>query len=241
VKRAALVLVALALTGCETTAERSAKLERLAKQEAGHGAPGLKGLSIARESTDARVVGASVVRSSEGAAAVVTLRNVSSHALRALPIAIAVKDAGGRTLFQNNAPGLEAGLVSVSLLAPHAELTWVDDQLPASGAPATVAARVGQATTVAGKLPKIAIERLHVIEDPSNGVGATGILSNRSPIQQRKLVVFVVARRAGRIIAAARAVLPEVPAGSSMPFQTFFIGDPRGAQLQASAPPTTLG
>jgi hypothetical protein len=47
--------------------------------------------------------------------------------------------------------------------------------------------------------------------------------------------------RGGRIVAAGRAVLPEVGAGQRAPFQVFFIGSPQGAQLQASAPPTTLG
>ena len=53
--------------------------------------------------------------------------------------------------------------------------------------------------------------------------------------------MFGVARRAGRIVAAGRAVLPELPAGSRLPFQIFFVGDPHGAQLQVSAPATTAG
>ncbi len=52
-RRAALVLVALALTGCETTAEKSARLERQAKLAA-NGALAQKGLSITRESTVCR-------------------------------------------------------------------------------------------------------------------------------------------------------------------------------------------
>jgi len=233
------VLLALALTGCETTAEKSAKLEREA-QRAAHGALAAKGLSITRESADVKVLGATLVRSAEGAAAVVTLRNVSSHTLRALPIAITVKGAGGATLFQNNAPGLEAALVSISSIAPHGELTWVDDQVTASG-PATVQARVGEGASAAGSAPKIAVAGVHPIEDPSNGAGAAGTVGNHSAIAQQKLVVFVTARRGGRIVAAARAVLPEVAAGASAPFQAYFIGDPHGAQLQASAPPTTFG
>jgi hypothetical protein len=92
-----------------------------------------------------------------------------------------------------------------------------------------------------GSLPRIVVESVHQIEDPSNGLGAAGTIVNRSRISQRSLVVFVIARRAGRIVAGGRAVLPDVAAGSSIPFQVFFIGDPRGAQLQASAPATTLG
>jgi hypothetical protein len=239
-RAAALVLVALALSGCETTAEKSVRLERAA-QRAGTGSLSKTGLSIARKSTDVKVLGATVVRSSEGAAAVVTLRNVSSHALHTVPIAITVAGAGGATLFRNDAPGLEPALVSVSSLPAHGELAWVDDQVPANGAPASARASVGQAPRPTRSLPQLAVVGLHPIEDPSNGAGAAGSVHNRSRIAQRNLVVFVVARRAGRIVAAGRGVLPEVPAGGSAPFQAFLIGDPRGAGLQASAPATTLG
>ncbi|HME01958.1 MAG TPA: hypothetical protein VKG38_02875 [Solirubrobacteraceae bacterium] len=240
-RRAALLLVALALTltGCETTAEKSAKLEHEAKELAAHRPPPPKGLSIVRESTAVKVVDATVLHSSEGAAAVVTVRNTSSRTLRAVPIAITVKDAAGSTLYQNNLPGLETALVSIAALAPHAELTWIDDQLPASGAPATVSARLGEVAAAGGSLPDIALAGLHVSESSSNGVGAAGTVSNRSGVTQHKLVVFALARRAGRIVAAGRAVLPEVGAGASVPFEVFFIGEPRGAQLQASAPPTS--
>ncbi len=237
---AALALAALALTGCETSQEKSAKLERAAKL-ADRGALSQRGLSITRESAEVRVLGAAIVRDSEGAAAIVTLSNSSSRALRTVPIAITVRNAAGVTVFQNDAPGLEAALVSVPSLAPHSEVTWVDDQVPANGAPASATARVGEAPAVAGSLPQLGVDGLHLIEDPSSGMGAAGAVSNRSQISQRNLVVFVVARRAGQIVAGARAVLPEVPAGSSTSFQAFFIGDPHGAQLQAIAPPTTLG
>jgi hypothetical protein len=53
--------------------------------------------------------------------------------------------------------------------------------------------------------------------------------------------VYGLARRGGRIVAAGRAVLPEVAANASAPFQAFLVGAPQGATLEASAPPTTLG
>ena len=43
----------------------------------------------------------------------------------------------------------------------------------------------------------------------------------------------------GKIVAAGRAVLAEVKPGTSVPFQAFFVGDPKGAKLEASAPATT--
>lgn len=92
-----------------------------------------------------------------------------------------------------------------------------------------------------GEPPQLSVRGVHVFEDPSNGVGEEGTVRNPSKVTQQKLVVYAVGRRAGRIVAAGRAVLPEVPAGGSVPFQVFFIGDPRGTQLQVSAPASTLG
>jgi hypothetical protein len=235
VRPATLLLVALALAGCETTAEKSAKLETAAKRLAVK----QSGLLITHPSTDVKVLQTTVLQDSEGAAAVVRLRNTSSRALRDVPIAITVRDAGGQTLFQNNAPGLEAALVSVPSLPAHGEVSWVDDQLPASGKPAAVSALVGQAPAAAGGAPQIGIQGIHVIEDPSRGIGTSARLSNHSRIAQQNLVVFAVARRGGKLVAAGRAVLGEVAPGASMSFQVFYVGDPRGAQFVMSASPTT--
>lgn len=238
---AMVALMALALTGCETTAEKSAKLEKL---EAKHTTPAQKGLSIARASTQVEVLGATVVRDSEGAAAAITVRNTTAHTLRSAPIAITVKNASGQTVFQNNAPGLEAALTSIPSLPAHGSVTWVDDQIPSAGAPVSVSAIVGEASIVSGTEaePRIEIEGPRVGE-ASSGEAAPGTVRNRSKIAQRSLVVFAVARRAGTIVAAGRALLPEVAAGASTPFQMFFIGNPSasGTQIETSAPATVLG
>jgi hypothetical protein len=240
VRRAALALAALApvLAGCQTTAEKSAKLERAARL---HPVAVAQGLSIARTSSRVKVTGTSLLHSSEGAVAIVELRNVSDRPLRSVPLAITVSDAHGATVYQNNAPGLEAALASVPSLAAHATFTWVDDQLPASTAGARVTARVGEPPALPGTVPELRVSGVHLVEDPTNGIGAAGTVSNPSRLAQAKLVIFAIARRAGRIVAAGRAVLPELAAGSQLPFQVFFVGDPRGAQLEASAPATTAG
>ncbi len=234
----ALGLGALALSGCETTAEKSAKLERQAKrvtlqQE--------KGLTITSESTSVEVTDATVLHSSERAAAVVSLKNRSAHAQREVPIAIAVKDARGRTLFQNNEPGLERALVSIPSIPAHETVVWVDDQLPASGQPASVGARVGQAPALAGQLPKLTITGAKLSEDPASGMIAEGTVTNRSKVAQSGLVLFAVARRAGKVVAAGRAVVPELAPGVSAPFQATLVGDAHGASLQVWAPPASFG
>ncbi len=232
---AALVLAALALSGCETTQEKSAKLEKSAK----HFTLAHRGLSIAHASTQAQVLDAGVVRSAEGAAAAVTVRNSTSHTLRSVPIAITVKDTRGQTVYQNNAPGLEAGLTSISSLPPHGSITWVDDQVPAAGQPASVSALVGEAPAANGPEPRVAVQGAHLAEASTGEVAGT--VRNRSSLAQQKLVVYVAARRGGQIVAAGRAVVPEVAPGASVPFQAFLVGTAAGAKLEASAPPTTFG
>jgi hypothetical protein len=231
-----LTLLAATFSGCETTAEKSAKLEHEAKHEK----LADKGLTITHESALVHVLATSIVSSSEGSAATVTLQNRSGRALHAVPLAIAVTDASGHTTFQNNAPGLEAALTSVPSLAPHATLTWVDDQLPAGGGAAGVGARVGEAAASSAPLPRMMLSPARLVEEPSGAV-ATGTVTNDSAIAQRPLVVFAVARRGARIVAAGRAVLPELTAHSSSRFQVAFLGEAAGARVEAAAPATTLG
>jgi hypothetical protein len=224
------------LSGCETTAEKSARLERVAHRKR----PVEHGLTIAKPSTDVHVLSATIVHGTEGSAAVVTLRNNSGHTLKNVPIAITVTDARGSTVFQNNTPGLEAALTSLASVGAHGKATWINDQVQASGTPMGVSAIVGVAPTVNGSVPSIEVQGVHASEE-GGGAGAAGTVRNRSNVTQQNLVIYVLARRAGRIVAAGRAVLPEVGAGASLPFQAFFVGSPVGTHLEASAPPTTFG
>jgi hypothetical protein len=236
VRRAALVLGALALAGCETTAEKSARLKRAAR----HAALAQTGLSISRTSTQAEVVGAVAVRGEEGTAIVVTVRNTTERTLEHVPISVTLKDASGRILYRNDAPGLEAGLVSVGSLAPHQTLSWVDDQLPPGAAAGTVDARLGESASSRASPPTVRVSEVHPTEDPSAGAGASGTVSNGSATAQRLLVVYAVGRRAGKIVAAGRAVVPELAGSSAAHFQLFLLGQASGAKLQVASPATTL-
>jgi hypothetical protein len=245
VRRAALVLAALALTGCESNQERSAKLEKIEKpreQEAARRrALAQRALTITRQSAKVEVTATAVIRSSEGAAAVVILRNASSTPLLDVPVQITVHNARGASVYTNAVPGLSPTLASVALLPAHATLTWIDDQVQATGVPASVSAKVGEGTPVTGAIPQLSVEGAHISEAQANGAEAEGSLVNHSAAAQQELVVDAVARRAGRIVAAGRAVLAQAPAGTSTPFQIFFVGDPSGARLEVSALATTPG
>lgn len=238
-RRIALALAAIALAGCESSQEKSAKLEKVAKREAREAAllhPFAKGLSITRPSTRISVSGAVVLHSSEGTAVAVTLRNNSPTAQRNVPVEITVNGAGGTTLYKNTAPGLATPLVAMPLLDAHATATWIDDQVQTSGTPASATAEVGEGEPVRGAIPQLNVQGAHLSEGE-----VEGNLANHSQLSQRELVVYAVARRAGIIVAAGRAIIPQAEPGSTSHFQAFLIGNPQGAQLQASAPPTTVG
>jgi hypothetical protein len=249
----ALLLLALSLAACESTQEESAQLEREAKEHPAVVAQ--RGLSIAQVSRDVQVLATKLVGDAEGSAALVTLLDTSPHPLHEIPIAITVRSTSGQVLYQNNTPGLAASLVSVPLLEPGQDFTWIDDQVPATGAGAgsssaagesgaRVQAVVGEAPSVAqasASLPQMEISGIHTIEDPTQGEGTAGTVRNTSGIPQDNLVVYGIARRGGRVVAAARAELANVPAGGSAPFEMFFIGEPKGAKLELNAPASTLG
>ncbi|MGH2880011.1 MAG: hypothetical protein ACRDK4_10455 [Solirubrobacteraceae bacterium] len=184
-----------------------------------------------------QTLGTEVVHGHEGAAVIVRLRDTTSKPILAAPIEITVLDAKGKTIYQNNGPGEDQSLTKVSL-QPGAESVWIDDQVHTETSPASATATVGEGTHPTGQTPKLAVEGLHVSGEGSEA-GAEGSVKNRSSTTQNNLVVFVLARKGGKVVAAGRAVLPEVLPGASDSFQIYFVGDPSGATLQASAPPTT--
>jgi hypothetical protein len=127
------------------------------------------------------------------------------------------------------------------MIPAHGRLEWIDDQIPSAATTSSASAKVGEAPIARGAVPSLSVSGAHMIEDPSSGPGAEGLLVNHSGVSQSELVVYAVARRGSSILAAGRAVLPLVPADSSTRFQLFFIGDPTGGRLEVTAPPSTLG
>jgi C4-type Zn-finger protein len=234
-----LLLVAcssLLLVACESTQDKSAKL---AKQ-----AVNLKhqsGLKVTKVSRDVKVRTTAVLNDPNGTAAVVTVRNTSKKTLVQVPIAIDVKGRKGKSVFANDDPGLEPSLVAVSVLRPGEQLSWVDDQVQATATPRRVKAKVGEERGRApARLPRIQISPPKLEVDPTSGVLAVGKLTNESGVLQRNLVVYAVARKGGRIVAAGRGAVEKLKPHHKATYQVFFIGNPRGAQLSLAAPPTVL-
>jgi hypothetical protein len=228
-------LAALALAGCESTQAKSARLARAAKSR-----PAEKGVVVTRANPDVRILSTHVVHDRYGTAAVVELRSSARAPQAALPLSIVVTGAGGRKEFSNDLPGLEDALTHVPLIGPREHVFWVNDQVSAN-APKAVAAKVGVSTAkVPSHPPSLAIAGALKLEQDPDGAFTLGHVRNDSPVVQRKLVVYAVAERGGKVVAAGRAGIDRLPGHATRPFKVFWIGDPAGARISAFAPPTVL-
>lgn len=235
---AALAALLLPLAGCSSTRAQADKFA-----EGGNEAFTAKGLRVGAASRDVKVLGRTVVTDVNGTAAIVLLRNDGPRTLTDVPVAIAVKDARGKAIWRNDAPGLEAGLTHVGLLPAGQTVAWVNDQVaPEGGKAAAVGARVGGGTPAPAGSEDVRIDvgAAKLEGDPVSGVTAVAEAANRSRVAQKDLVIAAVARRGERIVAAGRAIVPLLKAGDHERFQVFFIGDPRGAQLSFHPQPSTL-
>jgi hypothetical protein len=229
------LLLVLASSGCESTQDKSARLAREGK--------GVKldttGTVVRKQTSRVRVLSTAVIQDENGTAAVVSMRNTGGRPLARLPVSIDVRGRNGKSLFRNDAPGLEPALAGVTLLGPSERLLWVNDQAEAAAKPRRVSAKVGDPREKAPRrVPRISISRVRLVEDAVSGTAAEGFATNRSRIEQRKLVVFAVARKGRRIVAAGRAQINRLKPGKRAHFQAFFTGNPKGGRLELAAPPT---
>jgi hypothetical protein len=225
------------LGGCQSSQDQSARLQR----QGAHAISSQKGLVVATTNTDVGIMQTGVVSDSNGAAAVIVLRSRKPTAIGSVPIAIDVLGKTGKSVFKNNAPGLEASLTSVPSLAPRGQLSWVDDQITASDKPAGVRARIGAGGSGApAELPRIEVTQPTLQTDPVSGLEATGKVTNRSSVLQQRLMVYVVGWRGKQIVAAGRGVIDRLTPGGHANYHVFLIGNPNGARLTVAAPPTIL-
>ena len=235
-RRMAALLTLVALAGCETTQEKSARLKR-----EGKGLLEEKGLSVTKTNAGVRVLDTAVLHDQYGTAAVVELQNATPRDMANVPLAIDVRGRDGKTLYRNNAGGLDPGLVSVSLLPHGRRVIWINNQVAAAKPAAGVRVKVGapKQTGVPPKLPDIVVSKIRQDRD-ADGKFVTGVIENHSTVLQKRLVVYVLARKGAKVVAAGRGVvekLPPAPTKKPVRFTAYFIGDPTGGRLAIYAPP----
>lgn len=234
----ALAGVALVAAGCQSTQSKSAEIAAElgpVEQE--------KGLKIGKRSRDVKVVATTLLTDAEGSAVVVELRNTSKQDLVDVPIAIDVLDARGRSVYANDIPGLEPALTSIPFVGAGEEATWVDDQVLAAGKPKSVKVEVGaEATPFDGEIPRFTVSEPKLEGDPYSGVVAGGNVENESGEKIDRLLLYAVARKGNDVVAAGRGAIEKIkPEPKPLPYNIYFIGDPRGADVEVTYFPTVPG
>jgi len=233
----ALIATAFANTGCQSTQDRSAQLRKKAGTVLSQRTQTL----VTRINPDVKVLRTATLHDDNGSAAVVELRNTSRRALVNVPVAIDVRGAGGASVFRNDAAGIEPSLVGPAYVPPASQFAWVNGQVSATGVPRSVVARVGVGHGAPPRsVPSIQVVAPHLEPDPTSGISAVGTVTDRSPVLQRKLVLYCIATRGGRIVAAGRGGIDRLRPNKPTRYTIFFIGNPKGAKLTVAAPPTTF-
>jgi hypothetical protein len=234
---AAAVLAGPILTACESTQDKAKKIQaENAKLLASE-----RGISVTKPFKDVNVLGTTVLHDQYGDAIVVEVRNESNRTLLNMPILIDLRDAKGKSVYRNDVPGLDPALTHVPLLRPGENFDWVNDQLSPTGMPKSAKVMVGAPEGTAPKqLPEIEVGSAEIESSPQ-GVLARGKVTNKSQIDQLKLVLYAVARSGGKVVAAGRGQFKNLKAGGNPgDYNIFFIGDPRGAEVTVTAPPSVL-
>jgi hypothetical protein len=223
-------------SACQSTKQRSAELEKEGEATLLSEA----GVRIERESTEVEVVSTAVLSDSNGSAVVVGLRNDSDKNLVDVPILIDVRDAQGKSVYSNNIPGIEPALAHVPYIPTGGETDWVNDQVLASSKPKSVKVRVGASTdSYEGARPDIKVSAPKIEGDPVSGLEATGSVVNRTGEEQGRFLLYALARRGGKVVAAGRGAIEHIKASTKpLHYDIFFIGDPTGAELELTSFPT---
>jgi hypothetical protein len=231
---AALALFTIAsLSACQSTKDKSAELEA----QGGTKLLSEEGLEIKRRNPDVKVTSTAVLSGSEGSnAVVVDLHNDSDENLTEVPILIEVTNSRGRPFYKNDIPGIEPALAAVPYIPAHGDAEWVNDQVLGVGVPKSVKVTVGTGGgNYSGEVPDIEVSQPTLKGDPVSGISATGDVVNKTGEDQRRLLIYVVARRGDEVVAAGRGAIEHLkPDRKKLKYTVFFVGDPGGAALTLS-------
>jgi hypothetical protein len=186
------------------------------------------------------VVNTALIHDQNGDAIVVELRNESNQTLVNLPILVDIRDAKRKTVYENNAAGLDFALNHLALIKPGETFYWVNDQVAGQGKTAKVTVGEPEAKPPTGPLPDIAVSPPRPGNDFS-GAKVSGTVTDQSKIDQDHLILFAVARSGGHIVAAGRGQIKALKISAKPANYTiYFIGNPAGADVTIQAPPTVL-
>lgn len=228
--------LAVTLSACESSQSKNEKLANSAgslEEE--------KGVNAGAANTKVSAGDVALITDENGSAVAVKLRNKDSKPQLDVPVIIDVKSKSGELLFTNGTAGLQRTLTHASVVPADSAVYWVNDQVFAAEPPEKVDVKVGASDSKsAAQPPKFTIASIGLVEDPVNGTAAVGKVQNPTGEDQRKILVSVVGEKSGKVVAIGRGVINKIKADKSGKFTVFFIGNPKGAKLNANAQATEL-
>jgi hypothetical protein len=229
---ATVTLTAAALGGCYTTTQQTSdrlgvKAQRVLASQ--------KPLRLGGRDHQVRVVHTSIVRGG-GTALIAVLRNTASQPVSDLPLAAGVRKAGGGADYVN-LKGVPYFQAHTPAIPPGGEVTWVlsgGKSLPAGTAVATIGRPKGPIPAREGST----LPRLDLSADGKGARSVRASVTNTSGIPQYGVEVYAWARKGGRFVAAGRAELAYLGGGDTTTVHIPLVGNPKGAPIHLSAPPT---
>jgi hypothetical protein len=221
----ALLALGLLAGGCTSTQQKSAR----AKVVATRLLEARKPLLVTRQNPSVKVLATTLVG---GRAVVVRLRNLEPRVAEDLPITVGIRRGrylnrrGSGDYLQRHVPAIAAGT----------EATWVFTSARKIARRGTPFARVG----ASGATPPVALPAVRVSDVAARGSTVTARVTNSSAIPQYGLGVYAYALRAGRAVAAGRAVIGHLGTGAATVVRLEVVGSLRRAVLHVDAAPSTL-
>jgi len=234
---AAALLVAIGgMSACESTQDTSQRLSLNAKKLLN-----VEGLKVTKQNSQIKVVSTAVLHDQYGSAIVVNLTNSGKTQL-SVPIAVKLLGKKKKKIWDNSLAGLDTSLISAAAIEPGRSF-WVNNQIQSQEVPRSATAKVGISDTpLKSALPKIVLSDEKLNSDVS-GAYLGGVITNKSKIPQKRIVITCLSSSGSKIKAAGRAIIERLlPAPTKKPnlFRVYFIGNPKGGSLKCEAPPTTL-
>ncbi len=228
---------ALAITaaGCESTEQESSRIGREGERQAAASS----GIVLGAPNHSVSVTQVTVVHGGGRAAVAARISSDAAYAQSALPLLLSVEGKAGRQLYSNAIPGLDPSLQHLGRLGARSATWWVDDQVLTSEAPSSVSLKVGsgrRASANAGALTAAGVRLA------GSGAGETvaGEIVSGGGRMRRRVAVFAVALKNGRVVAAGRTIVRSLAgrSGARVPFSALLVGSAAGAKLEVDAVPS---
>ena len=226
-------MVALVVTGCDTTQQKSAR----AKLQAQRILATRVRVLVTQANPSVTVPRVTLVRGRGRGAIVVALHNAGALPAIDLPISVGVRRAGHAAQYLNHRKGLAYFQTHAPAIAPGGTATWVftlpRGRAPSGRAFALVGSGSSPAAPLGSRLPSLELSALGA---PSRAVSAR--VRNSSSVPQYGLDVYAYAERDGRFVAAGRASIAALGGGHATTVEVPLTGDARGAQIHLETSPT---